>query len=415
MTSSKDRPKIIFIDDEESILSAFRRLLRREPYDVLVTSSPEQVFDWVKQNTISVVISDQRMPVMEGVAVLSRVRELSPDTVRVMLTGYADMQAAVDAINNGNVYRFLAKPWNEIELKGAIKQAEEQFSLILENRRLQTLTIHQNDQLFRMNEELEKRVDARTQEVQSLNQKLEQSFLECVKVMGGLVEYSGSLPAGHPKRVARLAGEMARHLKLPTKEAFDIQVAGYLHDIGKIGLKTDEMKEHPVRGARITGLVPTLGTVSKIILHHHERPDGKGYPAGLKADAIPLGSMLISLADAYDQLLYVSETTDVNTPQNAVQALMARAVEEFTPDALQALREVLESRGEFSSEHSEKEIDLYDLREGMVTAKPIFFQDGRQVIGANERLNSEILSRLWKKHLTTPVTNEVFVYRKRSS
>ena len=160
--------KILMVDDEAGVLSACQRALRNEEYELVVTTSPEEALRKVASELYAVVMSDQRMPVMEGAQLLEKVREISNDTVRIMLTGYADIQAAMDAINRGEVYRFLTKPWNDDELRLTLRQAVAQFKLVTENKRLQVLTQEQNAQLTDLNQNLEQKVVERTEEISRL-------------------------------------------------------------------------------------------------------------------------------------------------------------------------------------------------------------------------------------------------------
>ncbi|MGQ9631466.1 MAG: response regulator [bacterium] len=131
---------LLFVDDEVDILNILQRIFRNEGYNVITASSGAEGLEKLKGNKISLVMSDQRMPGMTGVEFLSRVREISPDTIRVVLTGYADIDIAISAINQGEVYRFISKPWNDEELRLTVRQALERYDLEMENRRLSELT-----------------------------------------------------------------------------------------------------------------------------------------------------------------------------------------------------------------------------------------------------------------------------------
>lgn len=130
------KPTILFVDDEENILSSLVRLFRKEDYDLLTATGGEDGLKIVESRDISLVISDHMMPVMTGVDFLTRVKDISPDTIRIMLTGYADLEAAISAINKGEVYRFISKPWNDEELKLTVRQSLDYRDLVLKNRSL---------------------------------------------------------------------------------------------------------------------------------------------------------------------------------------------------------------------------------------------------------------------------------------
>lgn len=130
------RPAVLFVDDEENILSALTRLFRKEDYEILTATSGIAGLKILEEKNVALIISDHRMPVMTGVEFLARAKEISPDTIRIMLTGYADLEAAISAINKGEVYRFISKPWNDEELKLTVRQSLDYRDLILKNRSL---------------------------------------------------------------------------------------------------------------------------------------------------------------------------------------------------------------------------------------------------------------------------------------
>lgn len=137
--------KILIVDDEENVLNALRRVLRREGYEVFTASDPASALEFLAKNRVDMVISDHLMPKMTGLQFLKIVRNRHPDTVRMMLTGHADMQTAIDAINQGEIYRFLTKPWDDVELKVTIHLAFEQLDLERENRKLLAMVRRQHD------------------------------------------------------------------------------------------------------------------------------------------------------------------------------------------------------------------------------------------------------------------------------
>jgi len=128
--------KILIVDDEANVLSALNRSLFDEPYQILTETSAEEALESMKLHPFKVVISDERMAGMQGSEFLARVQELYPETVRILLTGHATLEAAIRAVNQGGIYRFFTKPWDDMELKFAVRSAVEKFDLEAENRRL---------------------------------------------------------------------------------------------------------------------------------------------------------------------------------------------------------------------------------------------------------------------------------------
>ena len=412
------KAKVLCIDDEPNILQSLKRVLRKEPYEVTTTENSDEIYSLVQNKDIALVISDQRMPKVEGIEVLRRVKEIDPKVMTIMLTGYADIQAAIKAVNEGKVFRFLTKPWNDEELKGAISQAIQQYNLVEENERLLRLTQQQNNQLTDLNKNLEKKVEERTSEIKALNKRLEKGFLETVKIMGDLAGLDSVTIGGHGRRVAKYAGGIGRALNLDAKSLFQVQIASYLHDIGKIGLGPYEQQSkasresHPTRAADILAVVPGMEDASGIIRSHHECWDGSGYPDRLKGDRIPVGARILNCADTFDKILHLREGFESQTPQRAYAQLEKLSNIQFDPKVIQALKFFLENDPQFKNEQMETEINLYNLRPGMILSRPLQTKLGRTMLAEETKLDRETLDRIWSKHRDDPILSEVYVYKK---
>lgn len=164
---------ILCVDDEENILNSLKRLLRREPYRLLTARNGAEGLKIFEQNQVHLVITDQRMPGMSGIEFLAKVRAKYPDVLRIILTGYTDVDSITESINKGHIYKFFLKPWNDQTLKLEIKQALEQYDLIKANKGLHEEVLKKNQALKRINENLEKRVQERTKTLEVQNQALE--------------------------------------------------------------------------------------------------------------------------------------------------------------------------------------------------------------------------------------------------
>ncbi len=164
---------VLAVDDEKSILNSLRRSLRKEPYKLFTAESGAEGLEILAANQIHMVISDQRMPNMCGTEFLSQVKKLYPDTIRVVLSGYAEAQVIVDSINRGEVFRFIGKPWQEEDLKGVIRQGLAHCKLVVQNRQLSEQTKHQLVELERLNDLLAQSVKERTQSLQFSQEVLE--------------------------------------------------------------------------------------------------------------------------------------------------------------------------------------------------------------------------------------------------
>lgn len=303
------------------------RLFRKEDHLILTAGSAKEALSKLTEvnGKVSVIVSDQRMPEMNGAQFLERAKVIAPDAVRFLLTGYSDMDAAVDAINKGEIHRYLTKPWNDDDLRLHIHSALVQHELKQENIRLNELTLRQNQELKQLNENLEQRVAERTQAIlfqnkklESLNLRLENSLTETIRLLTSLIESLNPKLGGYMKHTAQIAKEIALLLKLDEKEATEIETAGLLHDIGVLGLPaktilkdpklmdSDEFaayQQHPVLAALTLQSIEQLKPVAVTVLAHHEQIDGKGYPNGLAQSQIPLGAKILAVAADYCAVL----------------------------------------------------------------------------------------------------------------
>ncbi|MBC8277741.1 MAG: response regulator, partial [FCB group bacterium] len=283
MSEITEKPKILLVDDEKNILNSLNRLFFDENYEILLANSARKALEVLGILEVNVIISDQRMPNMTGVEMLTRAQQLQPDAVRMILTGYADIEAAIQAVNEGAVFRFLSKPWNDDELKMAVKQSVEHYRIQKKNKELFALNQKQNVELKTLNDTLNQRVKERTktiiqknQELSAANKQLSESFFKLINIIIEIVETKSSDLASHCKRVAASARYIAEELELPEEEIEMIEIAAMLHDIGKISmsdqvlLKRDTMmnseelnlwKRHPLVGERILGNIDRLNEV----------------------------------------------------------------------------------------------------------------------------------------------------------
>ena len=244
----KHRHSILIVDDEESILNAFKRILADENYEI---QTARDGLDGLKklraaQKPFSLIISDQRMPVMNGVQFFAKAKEIFPDAVRILLTGYADTDAIIDAVNKGGIHLYFTKPWREEELIAHIKQSLSQTELLMENRRLVELTKKQNEDLVELNKTLEEKVKQKTSDLLAKAEELNVSYEKVqimldgtVKTMSKIVETRDPYTSGHEAKVAIISCKIAEEMRLSKEQIEAIHIAATLHDIGKISVPSE--------------------------------------------------------------------------------------------------------------------------------------------------------------------------------
>ena len=447
----KYKHTIMVVDDEASIIKALHRLFRKDNYQILTASSAPEGLDLLKkaQKPVSLIISDQRMPGMNGSQFLEQAQKLFPDAIRFLLTGHSDMDAIIAAINKGGIHRYLTKPWNDDDLMLQVRQSLQQYELILENRRLLALIHKQNKELQQLNQQLEQKVQERSQEIieknkklSDLNKELESSFYNTVRAFASLIEMQAPSLAGHGRRVSYLAREMAQLLELPENEVTHIEIAALLHDVGKLGLPpkliegkgnhwTSQEKalfhKHPEEGQNIVRFIKNLDHVGLMIRSHHERYDGQGYPDQLSEETIPLGSRIIAVADVYDKIAnlkvnakaciddYLKERKTTQDqlaenellPQAAIHHLKQFGFTRYDPDIVKVFLEYIRKKGIPS--HKEKEVTIDQLKAGMMLIESLYTQKGRFLLPQNTVLTEEYIEKLNIIHQNDPIAEAVYV------
>lgn len=293
------RERILLVDDDPLILQALTRIIQSEGYEVIAHSDPTKA---VEERDFAVVLTDFMMPAMNGIELLDSMKRHSPDAVRLMLTAAADFRVASDAVNRGQVFRLLQKPWSLQELTGSVRQAVDHHRLITENSRLTRELGVKNTELVAINQNLEGLVVERTN-----------------GLLDGLIsalDYRDTETQWHSRRVALYSRRIAEEVGLSGDILDTIQQGALLHDIGKIGVRDSillkpgpltpeewvEMKLHPEFGYRMLFKMPYLHEASLIVLQHQERFDGKGYPKGLAGEDIHIGARIFCTADTLDAI-----------------------------------------------------------------------------------------------------------------
>ncbi len=370
---------VLFVDDEVNILKALQRLLRNESMSVLTASRPQEAIDLLETNVAQVVVSDQRMPEMSGVDLLSTIRVRHPNMVRMMLTGYTEMNIAVEAINRGEIYRLITKPWNDDELKATLRQAFDHHDLKGEIKRLNQVTREQNFKLQDMNRNLEGKVRDRTKQLAAKHQELRTAYIQTIRALAEAIDAKDTYTRGHSERVAVYSSRLAREMGLRKEMIERLYFAGLLHDVGKIGVpdaiitkpdhltaeEYDEIKKHPEIGAKILEPVEFLRHIVPCVRHHHEWFDGsdRGYPDRLRADKIPLPSRLILVCDTVEAMTSDRPYRKALPLEAVVRELHKYSGSQFDPVCVNAFLQLLEREGEAFISKNQK-FDIYAFIEG---------------------------------------------------
>lgn len=429
--------RVLFVDDEENIVRSLRRLFIEEEFEVLTATSGEEGLEIINgHDDIGVIMSDQRMPGLSGVEFLEQARKLAPEAVRIVLTGYADIEAAMGAINRGGAYRYLSKPWVDEDLVQNIREAVKLFSLRRENRRLGRIVQEQNRTLKEWNSRLKNKVLEQTHDIiernetlSHLNKQLKNSLHNSIASFSNLMELRDKSSGSHAQYVAELSGRIAVGLGLPAKEVETIRTAALLHDIGKIGIgeelfrknisdmtsaEQEEYQSHAVRGQAAIDSAEDLREAGECIRHHHEWYNGAGWPDRLCGDAIPPGARIIALADYVDRLMTHSPSQETITLVLKKAGHKSGPDGRFDPALLSLLKAHIKGVYGDSRENSEKievQVESNNLQSGMVLARKVASGTGILLLNKNSVLNDNNIKSLRRYFVLDPPREKIYVWQ----
>ena len=403
---------ILCVDDEPNILSALRRLFRGVGLQVRTAVGGAAGLLVLEAEPIDLVISDMRMPEMDGTEFLQQVRQRWPDTVRLLLTGYSEVSSIIEAINRGEIYRYISKPWDDNDIILIVRQALERKAMECETKRLEALTVAQNEELKSLNASLEQRVAQRTAELSTANDKLKSNFVTSIKIFSTLIEMRGGGLAGHSRRVADLSRKLALRLKLDNKLVQDIFIAGLLHEIGKVGF-TDELlstplgemtpaqqdayRNHIVQAEQLLMPLPDLKIPTEIIGGQFERYDGTGFPDKLSEQNIPIAARILAVASDFDSLQIGTMTRKKLTADDAKVIISHGAGKRFDPAVVQALLALLSGDvPETAAKNSRREVALTSeaMQSGMVLSRDLITPSGLLMLSTNHVLDARLIQKI---------------------
>ncbi|HZI61350.1 MAG TPA: HD domain-containing phosphohydrolase [Pyrinomonadaceae bacterium] len=331
-------PRILIVDDEREITEILADLLS-EDYECLKAGSAEQALDCLRAGQFELVISDITMPGMSGLEMIPHVKQLSPDTVVVMISGMQTVESAIGALRLG-AFDYLMKPFDLRQVEAVVKRALEYHELVVAKQRYEN--------------HLEELVEQRTAELDRALNSLEGSYRSTLKALTAALETRDSETHGHSERVVTYSLRLGREYGLSSEEMKALEFGSLLHDIGKIGVPdsilrkpaklTEEewvrMREHPVHGQQILRGIEFLQGAAKVVAQHHEQWDGSGYPNGLRGEEIDVCARIFAVADAFDAITSDRVYRRGKSYEAAAQELDDWAGRQFDPKVVEAFHRV---------------------------------------------------------------------------
>ena len=325
--------RILLVDDESVIRNLLSIMLIELGYDVEAAAGPDEALSLVAKKTFHIAFVDNLLGPMEGIDLVAQLNKLDPDLQCVIMTGNPNVETAIRSLKIG-VSDFLRKPFCIEDLLVSIDHVNRK--LAFERRRKELLA------------GLELRVQEKTDE-------LKQVYLSVLVALSRTVEKKDLGTYGHSMRVSELSVRIAERLGLLKNEIETVRAASLLHDIGKIGIgdcilakqgpltaeELDSIRSHPQKGVEILEPLKQFASLIPAILHHHERYDGSGYPAGISGDAIPLSARIIAVADTYDAILSDRPYRTAASHASAVDELNVWSGKQFDARVVEAFKQIV--------------------------------------------------------------------------
>lgn len=436
-------PLLLVADDEPQILRSVARLVRGLDVRLMTAENGMEALEILQRERVAVLLSDQIMPGITGAELLQRAEQLSPHTVRVMVTGNNDILTAVEAVNRGEVFRFVTKPWQNQTFLKIIEASLTQHRVLVAHARYQDLLETQNEHLVGLNALLDERVRERTrqlaeshEQVQRLYRELEDSFDETLRSLLTVMELGDISIADHCRRTASRAAAFAAYLGLTGADARAIERAALLHWIGLISAPPAMLRKpsaqlneeewaawefHPILGHQTLSRIPALERSALIILNYQRLYEDETFCVGASAGvldekidaALLLSAKILGLCSAFER----HRTTHHGLARDlrrlyleSLELLNAESGTRFDPTLLHSFREFIATqRAAEQATRSERQIDIEALEVGMKLARVLSTHQGIPVAPRDQVIDEALLKRL-KRFARTTGLEAIYVW-----
>ncbi len=328
---SEATERVLVVDDDPTITEAICKVVKSMGFTPVPYIDPREA---AEATDFDLVLTDFMMPHMSGVELLQALGAKNPEAVRVLITAANDFKVATKAVNEGEVFKLLSKPWSLAELRTVIKQSIDYCRLVKDNKRLTRELAERNAQLTTLNATLEQQVTERTSGL--------------LEGMARALDYRDTETQWHSWRVARFTRRIAEEMGIAGEELLQIEQGALLHDIGKIGVRDAillkpgpltpeewvEMKKHPELGFRMLQNIGYLKNAAQVVYQHQEKWNGQGYPRQLKGEEICIGARLFCIADTMDAICSDRPYRKGSPLEVAITEIGRLAGTQFDPNAV---------------------------------------------------------------------------------
>ena len=411
---------ILVVDDEEIVLTALRIALTHEGYQVVTTSDPARALEELQRQDFSVIIADQSMPGMTGLELLARARQLQPFATRILITAVLSLDIVIEAINQGEIFRFIVKPWLREEFLATVQNAVQRYELICQNAHLQSATQAMNEQLVELTRSLEQQVrlvEQQNRQLAEMNAALERNLARSVALCVHTMQTFYPSLGDQVRHVGELCAAMADALGLAAAERRVLETSAQLYDIGLVGVPRQIIRrwqespeslgaaeralieQHPILGQELASFGSGLDSVGQVIRAHHENFDGSGYPDRLVGEAIPWLARLLAVA--------VAAASSRLTRPDTMEQIQRSAGTLYDPEAVRVLLRVWPA---VPTARRQRQVGLAELRPGMVLAGDVYAPNGLLLAPEGQQLSATFIEKLLNHHRIQPITQTLTVY-----
>lgn len=394
--------RVVIVDDEPSIIRALERVFIDD--DIILETFNEALLalEYCRSHPVAVVLSDAKMPDMNGIELLQILAQEYPDTERVLLTGFSDIESTIDAINKGRVCYYLEKPWDEDSLRRSIHKGIELANIRTRNRFLEDSLKRKNQQLTRLSESLDQQVQERTEQ-------LREAYLSSIQSVSSMVEARLGDRTPNPRTVALLCRQIGQRLTFTNKQLRDLRFSALLCHIGKIAfsgellttafvdLTAEQRKaysQHPSNSATTILFVPLLSDAAEILLKHREQFNGKGYPESCAASDIGESAFVLGLTLFYLECRRGLRFKRAFTHDESCAAVMEQSDQMFPRSLVEIAIPVFERWNIDQQEVSGTDLKLSQLKIGMVLAQDLSLPGGLLLLARDKPIDELALNRL---------------------
>lgn len=411
---------ILVVDDDPIILIALRETLEPEGYTVQTFERAREALQYLKEHSCQVILSDQRMPEMTGLEFLGQVKVLRPEASRILITGVLSLNTIIEAVNRGEIFRFLAKPWLREELLATVHNAQQRSQLYAENLRLQADTQRLNAELRTANAQLEGKLDeleVAHRQLDRHHSALQVNFDSSVDTCFRLLEAYHPLLGHETRQTVAVCQRVLEAGSFDDRQRHILGVSAWLYQIGLVKVHRETIHAHrnhpqkltreerasieraPLVAQSLASFVDHLKEVGVTIRAQDERWDGRGYPDGLAGDLIPPMARYLAIAAFYAR--------SATSREEALERIVAESGRAFEPDAV---RLFLKANRVAPLPDNVREVLLDELQPGMTLARDLHSAGGLLLVPEGRRLDPVSFEKVREFNHVNPLTQRILVY-----